>query len=555
MRRLFVPLWLLLAPSMLWAQAQSSAPQAAERVDLAVIEKIKDEGLNRSQLMRIASYLTDVIGPRLTGSPQMRLANEWTRDQLAQWGLEARLEPWGEFGRGWSMERFSAHVISPQYFPLIAYPRAWTPGFRRNPVVGEVVYLDANTEEELARYKGQLKGKFVLIRPPFEVRAWFDPPGRRFTDTELLEMANGVRRQPAAQMANLSPEQRRALEAAMEGRELTPEQRRIVEQLRAGGGAFLRRKIEFAQAEGALAVLDHGTKGDGGTVFVQGGGSRNPSDPETIPQIVLAIEHYGRIYRMLQQGVPVKIEMEYRARFHTEDLTAYNTIAEIPGTDPALKDEVVMLGAHLDSWHTGTGATDNASGSAVMMEVMRILKAIGVQPRRTIRLALWTGEEQGLLGSRAYVSRHFARRTEDGRLEVTPAYEKFSVYFNLDNGTGRIRGVYLQGNEAAAPIFREWLRPFHDMGAATLTLNSTGGTDHLAFDAVGLPGFQFIQDPIEYSPRTHHSNMDTFERLQAEDLKQAAVIIASFVYHAAMRDEKIPRKPFGLPLVRTASND
>lgn len=551
-RRLFLFIALLLGPIFL-LRAQPTPASAAEAVDTAVIEKIKQEGLERSQVMQIASYLTDVIGPRLTGSPQMRLALEWTRDKLASWGLEARLEPWGEFGRGWSLERFSAHVVSPQYFPLIAYPRAWTPGFRKNPVSGEVIYLDADTEEELARYQGKLKGKFVLIRPPFEVRAWFDPPGRRLTDSELLELANGVRRQTGVP-ANLTPEQRQALQAAMEGRELTPEQRRILERLRRGGNAFLRRKIDFARAEGALAVLDHGNKGDGGTVFVQGGGSRNPSDPETIPQIVLAIEHYGRIYRMLQQGVPVRIEMEYRARFHDEDRMGYNTIAEIPGTDPELKDELVMLGAHLDSWHAGSGATDNAAGSAVMMEAVRILKAIGVQPRRTIRIALWTGEEQGLLGSRAYVSRHFARRTEDGRLEVTPEYEKFSVYFNLDNGTGRIRGVYLQGNEAVAPIFREWLRPFHDMGAATLTLNSTGGTDHLAFDAVGLPGFQFIQDPIEYSPRTHHSNMDTFERLQEEDLKQAAVIVASFVYQAAMRDAKIPRKPISLPLVRTAAN-
>ncbi|MFN7829255.1 MAG: M20/M25/M40 family metallo-hydrolase [Acidobacteriota bacterium] len=509
-----------------------------EKIDQEMINKIRAEGMERSQIMDTLSWLTDVVGYRLTGSPNMKKANEWTKAKLAEWGLvNAALESWGPFGRGWSFDKVSVHVVEPTPFPLIAYPEAWTPG-TKGPIVGEVVQVNIESEADFEKYKGKLKGRIVMTAPAREVKAWFNAPGERMSDEELLKMANDL--PPAGQGRQMAPAQMQAMRARM----------------------VLAPKIAaFLLAEGALAQLKVARVGDGGTVFVQGGGSREKNGPPALPSLQLTAEHYNRITRILAKGVPVKVEIDIKASFQDEDLMAYNTVAEIPGTDK--KEELVMLGGHLDSWHGGTGATDNAAGVSVAMEAVRILKALGVQPRRTIRIALWSGEEQGLLGSRAYVRQHFAerqptpqqqqQRDEMGRMMASmnplgplvtkPDHEKFSVYFNLDNGTGKIRGVYLQGNEAVRPIFRAWLAPFHDLGAATLTLQNTGGTDHLAFDGVGLPGFQFIQDPVEYDTRTHHSNMDTYERLQADDMKQAAVIMAAFVYNAAMRDEKLPRKP------------
>jgi carboxypeptidase Q len=519
----------------------TGAQVAQEKVDLDAVAKIKAEGLERSQVMEILSYLTDVHGPRLTGSPQMKAANEWTKNKMAEWGLQnARLEAWGPFGRGWSLDRFSANVIEPTPFPLIAHPKAWTPG-TNGTVVGEVILPEINSEADFEKYRGKLKNAFVLTAPMREVRAQFTPSGRRLTDEQLLAMSNA---DPAGAG---QPGGRRP-----QGGPANPQAAR----------EFNEKKTAFFRSEGVAALLDPG-RGDGGTVFVGGGGPRDKNAPQALPSVVVAIEHYGRITRLLQKGIKVKLEMSIAARFHDDDLMAYNTIAEIPGTDK--QDEIVMVGAHLDSWHGGTGATDNAAGCAVAMEAVRILKAAGLQPRRTIRVGLWSGEEQGLLGSRAYVSEHFASRPAPppgqelppggggrgqgaaGPLNLKPAYDKFSVYFNLDNGTGKIRGVYLQGNEAVRPIFRAWLAPFRDLGASTLTISNTGGTDHLSFDGVGLPGFQFIQDPVEYDSRTHHSNMDVYERLQADDMKQASVIMAAFLYHAAMRDEKLPRKPLPRP--------
>jgi hypothetical protein len=511
----------------------ASAQVAQEKVDLEMMKKIREEGMERSQVMQTLSYLTDVIGPRLTGSPQMKAANEWTKNKLAEWGLEnAHLETWGVFGRGWSLERFSAHVIEPVPFPLIAYPKAWTPSAH---VVGEAIFTDIKTEADFEKYRGKLKGAIVLTAPMREVKALFAAPAQRLTDEQLLAMANAEMPAPRQQAAPGIPEE---------------QMRRMRE-----AQALNNKKMEFYRAEGAAFLLDPGPRGDGGTIFVGGGGSRDKNAPPALPSAVMAVEHYGRILRMLEKGIKVKLEINSLVRFHDDDLMGYNTIAEIPGTDK--KDELVMLGAHMDSWHSGTGATDNAAGCAVVMEAVRILKALGVKPRRTIRVALWSGEEQGLLGSRAYVEKHFAVRPSppagqsdplaamrnQGPITLKPDHEKLSVYFNLDNGTGKIRGVYMQGNEAVRPIFRAWLAPFKDLGAATLTLNNTGGTDHLSFDAVGLPGFQFIQDPVEYDTRTHHSNMDVYDRIQADDMKQASVIMAAFVYNAAMRDEKLPRKP------------
>ncbi len=522
-----------------------------EKVDLEMMKKIRAEGLERSQVMETLSWMTDVIGPRLTGSPQMKHANEWTKNKMIEWGLEnGKLEAWGPFGRGWTLEKFSANVIEPVPFPVIGYPKAWTPG-TDGPIVGEVIHLDVRTEADFEKYRGKLKGAIVLTTPMREVTAWFRAPGSRLNDEQLLAMSNANPAAPPRQAGGPpSDEQMRQFRASAE---------------------LNNKRSEFIRSEGAAVLIDAG-RGDGGTLFVGSGGPRDKNAPQALPSFTMTVEHYGRIVRTLQKGVKVKMEVDIRAKFHDDDPMSYNTTAEIPGTD--LKDEVVMLGGHLDSWHSGTGATDNAAGCAVAMEAARILKALGVKPRRTIRVALWSGEEQGLIGSRQYVNQHFAERqappTQPGQppppptpgfqgrggpqgpIMLKPEHEKFSVYFNLDNGTGKIRGVYLQGNEAARAVFRAWLEPFRDLGAATLTISNTGGTDHLSFDGVGLPGFQFIQDPVEYDTRTHHSNMDVWERLQAEDMKQASVIMAAFVYNAAMRDEKFPRKPLPANVIKPA---
>ncbi len=534
------------------AQRQSS--QAPVRDANDPIERIKDEGMNRSQVMQTLSYLTDVIGPRLTNSPNMKRANEWTAAQMTEWGLQnAHLEAWGPFGRGWSLKRFSAQVIDPQSIPLIAYPKAWSPA-TDGTLTGEVVYLDAKNEAELEAFKGKLKGAIVLTAPIREVKARFEPLSTRFDEKNLLALADAG--EPRAG-------QRR-------GFQMTPEQRAAFQ--------FTAAKFRFLQDEGAAILIDPSRIGDGGTIFVQSAtvpqtiptegffpNSRStpPYDkraPKITPQLVLAVEHYNRIIRMIEAGEKVKMTVDLAVEWHDADLMGYNTIAEIPGTD--LKDEIVMLGGHMDSWHSGTGATDNGAGCAVGMEAVRIIQALGLKPRRTIRIALWSGEEQGLLGSRAYVAEHFGKFATPAATSASgngsgngtapapapvlvrkPDYEKLSAYFNLDNGTGKIRGVYLQGNDGVRALFRQWLAPFRDWGASTLSISNTGGTDHLAFDAIGLPGFQFIQDEIEYDTRTHHSNQDVFDRIQADDMKQAATIMAAFIYNAAMSDEKLPRKP------------
>jgi carboxypeptidase Q len=486
----------------------------SEPVDLQAIYKIKDEGLQRSKVMEITSYLTDVYGPRLTGSANIRAAGEWAVKEMQGWGLSnVKLEPWGPFGRGWTNERFVAHMVAPSAATLIGYPKAWTPG-TSGPLTAEAVLAVLATQRDLDSWRGKLRGKFVLTADARAVTAHFSPEAQRYTDEQLAQRAA----QP-----------------------VSPGQGRGGPQAGGGGQNFATQRMAFLVSEGAAATIEPG-RGDGGTVFVQSGGSRNAQDPPSVPQVVLAVEHYNRIVRILDKKVPVTLEMDIRSRFHDTDLNAFNVVGELPGTDRA--NELVMVGAHFDSWHTGTGATDNAAGSAVMMEAMRILKATGVRLRRTVRIALWTGEEQGLLGSRAYVTAHFADRQT---LAVKPAHASFSSYFNVDNGTGAIRGVYLQGNEAVAPIFRAWMEPFANLGMTTLSIRNTGGTDHQSFDAVGLPGFQFIQDPIEYDARTHHSNMDVYDRIQAPDMMKNAVIVASFVYHAANRDGLLPRKPMPKP--------
>ena len=539
------------------AASTAAVPATAPNVYSApkdVIDKIRDEGLNHSEVMQTLSYLSDVIGERLTGSPNLKHANEWTKDTLTKWGLKnAQLVAWGPFGRGWELKDFKAEVVSPYTIPVIAYPKAWSPS-TNGAVTSDVVFLDAKTDADLEKYKGKLNGKIVLVSDARELKADFTGMGSRYSDEELTKMAAAPDPANAPQRPALSQEQI---------------------QNRLKGFIDAAKRMNFLQQEGAAVLIDNSRNGSGGTVFVQSAAVAQdiPANPlemftsrtrlqpyqkeaesKMIPQVTMATEDYNRLVRMISFGTPVKMTVNIKAQYHDEDPMVYNTTAEIPGTDPTLKDQLVMLGGHMDSWHAGTGATDNGAGVAVAMEAVRILQAAGLKPRRTIRIALWTGEEQGLLGSRAYVKQKFGEMQNQsaaaafgmggnrGTLVKGADYDKLSAYYNLDNGTGKIRGVYLQGNSAVAPIFKTWLAPFSDLGATTLTLSNTGGTDHLSFDAIGLPGFQFIQDEVEYGSRTHHSNQDVFDRIQAEDLKQAATIMAAFVYQTAMMDEKIPRK-------------
>jgi carboxypeptidase Q len=571
----------LLAPITGYSQ---SSIYSAQKED---IDKIVAEDRDHSQVMQTLAYLSDVIGPRLTGSPGLKRANEWTRDTLTKWGLEnAHLEPWGPFGRGWTLKRFYAMVDGPTAFPLIAYPKAWSPGtdtLLRAPVpnknkkaspapadtayTAEVVRFTATKEEDFEQYRGKLKGKIVLVGPIRELKAHFEPDAKRETDKQLLDLAD-------------------AQDPALVPRPQFNGPNNFAQQQRFG-----EARMRFLVSEGAAVLIDAG-RGDLGTIFVQqatavqaapptdgsqpGPAARLYDKATNIPiQISAAAEHFNRIARMIDAGENVTMTVDLAVDYQDQDPMVYNTIAEIPGSD--LKDEIVMLGGHMDSWQAGTGATDNGAGCAVMMEAVRILKTLGFKPRRTIRIALWTGEEEGLLGSREYVKDHFGYRgatrppifgggfgggggqnAAPQPLTKGPEYDKLSAYFNIDNGTGKIRGVHMQGNNEVRPIFKTWLSYFRDpkwwndkfdpakdtnMSANTLTLANTGGTDHLSFDGIGLPGFQFIQDEIEYGSRTHHSNMDVFDRIQADDLKQISIIVAAFVYQTAMMDGKIPRKP------------
>jgi carboxypeptidase Q len=511
-----------------------------EKVDpqtLDMIGKIRYEGFHNSKIMEIATGLMEEIGPRLTGSPNMKKANDWTRQELESFGLvNAKLEPWTPFGRGWSNEYTNVRMVSPDVATLIAYPKAWTPG-TDGAVRAQVVRVSGiRTPRDLDRYKGKLTGKIVLFGDDAEVKPSTEPLYERYSEKKLDEIEQYQ----------------------------IPGERNLAQIREFQQRARMQRGInKFFDDEKVVALIDHSRGAiNGGTVFVQQGGSYKVGQTSGTPQLTMSTEQWDRIARILADKKPVELEINVKNTFYDDAMTQWDTTAEIPGTDK--KDELVMLGAHLDSWHAGTGATDNGAGSIVMMEAVRILKALGVKPRRTIRIGLWSGEEQGLLGSQWYVSKYFGTRPEStdpdrkgdptiirrdaGPITVKPEQAKVSVYFNVDNGTGKIRGVYLQENAAAAPIFESWMRPFHDLGMDTLSMRNTGGTDHLSFDAVGIPGFQFIQDPIEYDTRTHHSNMDVYDRLQPDDLKQMAVIVASFVYMAAQREEKFPRKAIEPPL-------
>ncbi len=510
-----------------------SIAQKPEAIDTTILSKINDEGLKHSQVMNTLSMLTDVYGPRLTNSPGFKKAAAYAKSTLESWGVQnVQFDYWGEdFGHGWQLKKFSLQTLEPVYFPVIAFPKAWTPGIKGS-IVADGIYLDAKTEKDLSNYSGKLKGRIILFSATVPVKPGFIPDATRLTDSTLLRMSNAGVVEPGTPRGLVAPTDAQRLSYA---------------------------KWDFCMKEGAVAVLEAspGARLEDGTLLVGGATVPYPPDvpldkrersysakaPKVLPQIVVADEHYNRLVRQIQKGSLVKFELTLDVEF-TPVENGFNVIGEIPGTD--LKDEVVMMGAHLDSWHGGTGATDNGAGSAVMMEAMRILKSLGINPRRTIRIGLWGGEEQGLIGSRSYVKRTLGERLDKTRpydsIQLKPAADKFSVYFNMDNGTGKYRGVYLQGNEAARPVFRTWLKPFEKMGASTLTSDNTGGTDHLPFDAIGLPGFQFIQDPIEYGNRTHHTTMDVFDKALEPDLKQNAVITAAFVWMAANRDGLMPRK-------------
>lgn len=555
----------LLLPGIAIGQNQPSLPGSD------TVKKFMDEGMNRSQAMNTLRYLTDVIGPRLTNSPSQKRANNWTRDRLTEWGIQnAKVDPWGNFGRGWTLKKYEASLTEPEQVPFHSYPKAWSPStmvettapaqtkkgkstpaptttMTEGAVTGDVVFMDVKTEADLDKYKGKLKGAIVFTSPVREIKPGFDPVASRFDDKALLGMANASEQGGGQGGFRFTPE----MMAAMQ---------------------LNNKKIQMCYDEGA-AVLVEASQLDSGTLRVMGaslpppppgtqpqtpgmgGGNQNTprvwskDAPKIIPQIVAAVEHYNRVARLVQQGVKVRMTVDIRAQFNDDDLQGYNTIAEIPGTD--LKDEIVMVGAHLDSWHSGTGATDNGTGVTMAMEAIRIIQASGLKPRRTIRIGLWTGEEQGLYGSRGYVAKNFGEvqmtpangsTPAQRNLKVLPDYDKFSAYYNLDNGTGQIRGINLQGNEQLRPIFRPWLQHFREWNATTISVQSVGGTDHQAFDGVNLPGFQFIQDPIEYGGRTWHTTQDVSDRAVEEDLKRSSVIMATFAFMTANLDQQLPRK-------------
>ena len=508
--------WLALG----FALAASLPVFAQERVNETVIAQIKSEAFQRSAVMDTLSWLSDVYGPRLTGSPALRQAAEWARDQLTRWGMvSAALEPNGSTSRGWSLDRFSIEMTEPQFMRITGYPRAWSPALA-SPLTGTPIVVEVKSKDDFEKYRGKLRGAIVMNGRPDPPDIGFQPEAKRLTDEELKTQEGQI--DPAASTIPNTP------------KSYWDEEDEFVKALDKE-----REIYEFFAKEGIAALVTPSAISEN----VRTAGFYDHVWHPTYPGFVFSREHYGRIVRMLDRKQSVTIALSLNVRM-VDRVDGFNVVAEIPGTDPQLKSEVVMLGGHLDSWHSGTGATDNGAGSAVALEAMRILKTLGVQPRRTIRIALWTGEEQDYFGSAGYVERHFG---DLKTIALKPEHATLAAYFNLDNGSGRIRGVNLQGNEGVRPIFDAWLRPFHYLGAATLTTLNTGGTDHMPFDAVGLPGFQFIQDPLNYDSKVHHSNMDVYEEAIPDDLKQASAILASFVYHAAIRDEMLPRKPLPKP--------
>ena len=530
---MFPSLFIVAALFSLAAVAQSSN----DKPDLTMVTKIRQEGFRNTKVMEIMADLSDKLGQRLTGSPNQKRANEWARDTMTSWGLQnAHLEAF-PFGRGWSTSGADVRMTAPDVAQLYVIPKAWTPG-TNGVVKGQVIHLKAATKEDLDKLKGTLGGKIVLVGEIRDIKVGTEPATKRYDDKGLGEVADY--NIPSERFSDPT------------GRTFSRED--LVRRFQ-----FQRELNKFLADEKPALVIE-GSRGDNGLIFVSGSQAWRKGEADGSPWVYMAAEHYNRLARLADRKVPVEVEAEVKAQFDdSNNGDSWNTVAEIPGTDK--KDELVMVGAHIDSWHAGTGATDDGAGVAVTMEAMRILQSLGVKPRRTIRIGLWGGEEQGLLGSRAYVGEHLGKRQEpprpagggdglpsfmrgeQGTLILKPEQAKISAYFNIDNGTGKLRGIYTQENASVYPIFQAWGEPFRDLDFTTVTNRNTGGTDHLSFDAVGIPGFQFIQDPVEYETRTHHSNMDLYDRIQREDMMQASVILASFLYNAAMRDEMMPRKP------------
>jgi hypothetical protein len=514
-----------------WAEVAQSQERQPESVDSAMISAIRDDELRHSQVMDTISWLADVYGPRVTGSPGLKQAGDWAQKRMGEWGLANIHEEQWKFGKGWSLVRFSAHMVEPQISPLIGYPKSWTVG-TKGTVTGDVVLVDIKSDADFEKYHGKLAGKIVLTQPAREVKMLEGIIVQRWTDPLLKEAET-------TPLAPLAPETER-----------DPSKPTLAD----------RTQVFFAK-EGVLAALDRGGDAymvagdnqmawrtqhtDGGTIFVTTGGphQNDYAGKDMVPAITLAVEHYNRMVRILEKKVPVRVELNVQTKFYDEtEPNGFNVIADIPGAE--LANEQVLLGAHLDSHQSATGATDNAAGSAVMMEAARILKSLSVKPRRTIRIALWGGEEEGMAGSKAYVREHLFDKSPK------PEYQNVAAYYNIDNGTGRVRGIWLQENLAIAPIFRTWFQSLRDLDVpGTIAPRSVSGSDYMSFDAVGIPAFQFMQDRLEYNSRTHHSNMDTVDRIQRDDLVQASIVVAAFAYNTAMRSEKLPRRagPYNPP--------
>ena len=527
------------------------AQPAVEELDLTMYARIRTEAFEHGKAMQLSEALEDGIGPRLTGSPNMAKANAWTRDTLTAMGLSnAHLEDWGDFGMGWQQINTWARMVGPDPEPLWLQAAPWSPA-TKGPVTGQVLYVPLNEEKDLDAVKGKLAGKIVLLGAMRATPDITEPLFHRYTDAELKEMETaeerGARRYPNGQT--------REQYLAARLRQQTLRERALKMMTEEGVAAVITPSRDSEDGGGTGIIFD-----DNGANLARN--AQNPDNAVKVPNAVMMTEHYNRLARMVSAHAPVTVEVNIETRFSGDHEHGFDTVAEIPGTDPKLKEQVVMVGGHLDSWISGTGATDNGAGSVMAMEAMRILKALNVQPRRTIRIALWSGEEQGLFGSQGYVKQHFGTfaapnppdpagtpgyMAHHGALTPTKEWETLDAYYNLDNGTGKVRGVYTQGNFAVGPIFKQWIAPLADLGVTTISYRDTGGTDHLSYDAVGLPGFQFIQDPMDYETRTHHSDMDTVDRLHPNDLEQGAVLEAIFLYNTAQREAMMPRKPFPHP--------
>jgi len=539
--RFFYPIVLVVFLVSLTAHSQVRTPETA---DAAIVNRIWLEGTNNSRVMDHLSWLTDVFGPRIPGSPAYRRAAEWAAKRFTEMGLVgAVIEPAGELGLGWSYEYVSAHMTAPSYMPILAYPRPWT-GSTKGKIVGSPVLAVISTKADMDKYRGTLKNAIVLVKNPRPVHPNFAAPAKRLDDKDIKELQETPIPVKSAPPDGASPE----------------------------GNLKWEEMEEFFKTEavGVLVEPSSGSRSDFGTVKVDayGGNGKDYVTRDQCPRIIVAAEHYDRICRILGLKVPVTLEIEVRTTIYNKDTQGYNVTAEIPGTDK--RDELVMLGGHLDSWTGGTGAVDDAAGCAVAMEAVRILKALGVKPRRTIRAAFWTGEEEGFYGSRGYVVRHFGDTDKQSlakmdfdalekswrnplgdstKILAKPDYGKISGYFNYDNGSGRIRGIYLQENFQVRPIFEEWMKPLKDLGVTVIALKNTEGTDHLPFDYLGIPGFQFVQDPLDYFPGLHHTSQDVYDHAVPEDLVQSAIVMATFVYQTAMREDMLPRKPLTIPVV------